>query len=113
MLKIMTLTILALLLTFAGLYLCYLYISGLDQGTTPLILIPALILLITGTFLLFRAGKSDATVLSQPHTTATIPPANLENTLQKNNALMAEWNKTNDTREKLKLLQAAAQSEDQ
>src|SRR5438270_81468 len=111
MLKVFSQTFLGLLLCFSGLYVLYFYLTGINDGRSPLLLGLSVLLIAGGVFLFFRVGKSDATVVSKmkldnPDTNQSANPG-LENTLKKNNELMADWSKTNEAKQRLRMLELA------
>ncbi|HZE87005.1 MAG TPA: hypothetical protein VE090_02245 [Methylomirabilota bacterium] len=113
MLRILSFTFLGLLLAVVGFYLAYFYITGVNDGKSPLLLIPSLALVAFGIWLLLQAGKSDAMVVTKGKITTTKSNENkekggLENVLQKNSAMTADWEKTENQRTQLKLLEASA-----
>ena len=61
--------------------------------------------------LLFRAGKSDVSVVHKAQhnleALSTDKPG-LESTIERNNSFDAEWGKTTEARNRLKMLQVAA-----
>lgn len=117
MLKMLLQTFLGLLLFAGGIYAGYFYLTGISTGVSPLFLVGALLLFGAGVFFLFRAGKSDATVITKMHVDPNENLAKqdaLETVIEKNNAMSAEWEKTTKTRDQLKMLEVsgAAQKPD-
>ena len=118
MLKIVAQTFLGLLIVAVGLYIGYFYITGIDQGSNPWLLALAIPIVGGGAFILFRAGKSDDTVVKK---TSKVPfnfennqfteeKAGLESTIQKNNDLTKQWSKTNEARNRLRMLELSAEA---
>jgi hypothetical protein len=116
MFKVFGMTFLGLGLTGGGFFLLFFYLSGISTGQTPLLLIPAVLCVGGGIFLLLRAGKSNATTFALAEegqtTTETIKAVGGKNLLEKSNEYTAEWKKTNDTKDRLKILQISANAED-
>lgn len=87
----------------------------MDNGWTPLLLIPAIFLIILGGYLLMRAGKSEEMVIKKPDALSSedIAKEGLEEVFNKNNQLSSKWAKTVEKRDKLKLLQISSSAEEQ
>lgn len=115
MLRVLAMTFLGLVTEVTGFFLAYFYITGIDLGRTPLLLIPSFGCIALGVYLLLRAGASDATVITKAKIPELKPEKNptkgLGSVLERNNSLSSEWNKTEDQRTKLKLLQASASAQ--
>jgi len=103
-------TLVGLILSASGIQTIYIYVTGLDKGTSILLLLLALILIGVGVYLLMRAGKSDASVFTR---LKNLRGANVNDdqamaqTLEKNNQLTKEWSKTVEKRDKLKMLEVS------
>jgi hypothetical protein len=111
MLKVILKTLLGLLVTGFGFFLAYFYITEAEKGLNALIIIPSIILICVGVYLLIRAGKSDATVIQKAklqEDAVKRDKAGLEAMLKKNNDLSSQWSKTVDKRDRLKLLEISA-----
>jgi len=84
-----------------------------DEGSKPLLLVISLALLILGGVFLFNVIRD---FLKAKKKKAQIDPnavdASIASTLDKNNAMTADWEKTNDTRDKLKMLEIASKAEE-
>ena len=113
MLKVILKTLLGLLISALGFCLAFYYLIEMENGCTFLILIPALILIIFGGYLLIRAGKSEATVIKKPDMSKDIFKDGLEDVFNKNNQLSSQWAKTVEKRDKLKLLEITGAVEEQ
>jgi hypothetical protein len=113
--KIILKTFLGLVVVALGFCLAFFYLIKIDDGWTILLLIPALVLIILGGYLLMRAGKSDATVIKKPIPLSSkdISREGLEDVFDKNNQLSSQWAKTVEKRDKLKLLQISSAAEEQ
>lgn len=116
-LRIVFITLLGLILSASGFYVAYLYIKGVNDNTSsPLLLLPSIVLVGLGIFLLLRAGKSNATIPSLVGVEEVPENKNkegFESLLNRNNELSEEWSKTVDDRDKLQILQIAAKAEDE
>jgi hypothetical protein len=97
-----------LLLASSGFYLAYYYVVGVDAGTSPLLLVLSIILIVVGVYYLLKAGKSDDTV------TVKVKKAELAisegKNLKRNNDLVKQWKKTMDQRDRLKLLEMSGET---
>lgn len=113
MLKIIAKTFLGLILSGTGFFLAFYYLIEMENGMTFLILIPAIVLIIVGAYLLLRAGKSDATVTKKLNIVNKVSKDGLVNVLNKNSELTSEWAKTVEKRDRLKLLQISSAEEEQ
>src|SRR5258708_8429932 len=107
MLKVISQTFLGILFALGGIYVLYLYIISINTGANLLFLILSLLLIGGGVFLFIKASKSESAVdskipLIKPSDKSDIKAESL---LAKNNAMFSEWNKTNDTKENLKIFQ--------
>ena len=101
-------TFLGLLLSVSGIQTIYVYVSGLDKGTSIFLLLLAFLLIGVGVYFLTKAGKSDATVftrLKNFRKKKMDDSVALEQVLEKNNQLSQEWGKTIEKRDKLKMLE--------
>lgn len=90
------------------------YFQELNTGAnSPLLLVIALALIILGGIFLFNVIRD---FIRAKKKKAQIDPnavdASIASTLDKNNAMTADWEKTNDTRDKLKMLEIASKAEE-
>jgi hypothetical protein len=116
MLKEMLQSLFGVILTFAGIFVLYLFITSLDKQANFLYFGLSLVLVGGAIFLFIRAEKSDPLILkrTEPESESiTIPfiPKKEKNTpdvLAKNNEMVKEWNETNAKRDKLKAAQISA-----
>lgn len=109
MLRIFLKTIAGLCLTIGGLYIGYIYISGIDTGSSPFLLIPCILCVAVGVFLLVRAGKADDSIIAKAKSISQPGgSSNLEDRLKMNNEINSQWGKINDDKNKLRLLEIAA-----
>ena len=99
-------TLLGLVLCFLSIFLGYLFLDGLQNGGSPLFLFAAIVLMGVGVFCLVKAGKSDATVMMKIKSEPMVQKEG-QTLLDKNNALLGDWKKTADARDRLKVLEAA------
>jgi hypothetical protein len=107
--KVIFRTFLGFILTISGVASVFLYIYGF-LGSSIFLLILAICLLGVGIFTLFHAGRID---IHKP-TFAEPLGGNKEEVksqFQKNNELIAEYNKTELAREKLKTIKLAADAQ--
>lgn len=115
MLKALGQTLLGFLLTAAGFYLLFVALIGIADQTNVWFFLPAIPLIAGGIVLLLRAGKSDALLgvkkAKVKITLASKDEASLAATLEKNNAMDQQWSKTNDARNRLKMLQLSADAQ--
>lgn len=112
-LKVILKTFLGLLIAALGFCLAFFYLIKINDGCTPLLLIPAIILIIVGLRLLMRAGESDATVIKKPEMPKDVAKEGLEDMFNKNSALSSKWAKTVEKRDRLKLLEISGAAEEQ
>ncbi|HVA97133.1 MAG TPA: hypothetical protein VND99_05755 [Candidatus Acidoferrales bacterium] len=116
MLKEVIQSFLGVILALAGIFVLYLFITSLNQNANYLFFGGSLLLIGGAIFLFIRAEKSDTIILkrTEPESEGIgipfIPKINKRQseTLAKNNEMLKEWNKTNATRDKLKIVQIAS-----
>lgn len=113
MAKIIALTLLGVVLVTGSIYLLFLYIMSLNTNGNFLYLGLTLVLSGTGVFLLYRAGKSDRTVVSsmppiKPLSDGVSENSGLAGRLKQNNELLGQWKKTNETKDRLRMLEIQA-----
>jgi len=114
--KVILKTLLGLLVCASGFLLVFFYLIKIDDGWTPLLLIPAILLIILGAYILIKAGKSDVTVVKKPDiplAAKDVSNAGLEAVFNKNSQLSSEWANTVEKRDKLKLLEISSAAEAQ
>lgn len=120
MLKVIAQTFLGLLILFTGLYIMYFYVTGIDEGSSILLLLLSLPVIGGGIFVLLRAGKSDASVVKKMDKNIpsildkefAVEDSGLENTIKKNNELTQEWSKTNEARNRLRMLELSSEAQE-
>jgi len=109
-------TFLGLLVMISGFFSAYLYTKSLNNGASPLLLIIAVLLVVLGVRILFRASRSNATALNvapdKPEDDTSPKVESLAGRLEKNNAIMSEWAKTENTRNRLKMLEMSAAADE-
>lgn len=106
--RILFQTISGIFLAALGIYAIYMYLQGLNQVNNLVFLCISLLALGGSVYLFFRAGKVDDTVIKKPTLeTATSNTSSLEGVLQRNNELSAQWEQTNEERDKLRMLEIA------
>lgn len=114
MFRVIYQTTLGLLLLAAGLYLAFVFLQSLADGPAVWAILAAAPIIVSGILLLFRAGKSDDTVVKKtkiPTLGESQPEGvqkGLEDRLEKSNKMSAEWAKTNKARERLRMLELAS-----
>ena len=116
MMQIVLQSILGVILSIGGVYLMYLYLTTINSSSNIVLLIGSLALLGVAVFLFIRAGKSDKMFISKmpPIKPLEDPDANapsLESRLQKNSAMLGDWKKTNETKDRLRMLEISAAAE--
>lgn len=107
MLKTIGLIFLGVLFEIGGITTLYLFFISLNNTVNYLYLVATLVLIGAGVFLFIKEGKSDKTVVMAM---APIKPldeitANAETRLAKNNAMLGDWKKTNETKDRLRMLE--------
>jgi hypothetical protein len=119
--KSVLLSFLGMLTILGGVFLIYLFFTSLDAKANILLFIGSFVLIGGGVFLLLFAGKSDTLILNK----ASRPENDKEplimkgeneglaSKLQENNAMMADWKKTNETKNRLRMLEISAAAEDE
>ncbi len=118
--KMLLQSLLGLALTLGGVYVMFLYIISLDTNINILFLVGSLLLIAAGIFFLIRAGKADTVILtrtSKEEKDIKIEPVviqkkdeSLENKIEQNNTMLADWKKTKETQQRLKMLEMSASS---
>jgi len=116
MLKEVGQSFLGVILVLGGVYLLYLFISSLNKQENILFLGLFFLLVSGGVFLLIRAGKSDTVILKRTAPdviddvqSLTFGKEKLSNQLAKNNQMLAEWTKTNNTKTMMKMLEISSE----
>lgn len=100
-----------MVLTAGGFYIAYIYLHGIDNGTSPLLLIPSILFIAGGIFFLIQASKSNASVIAkggempQPQSKET-----LADILERNSQIINQWEKNSQMRDKLKVVQTAVKA---
>lgn len=98
----------------AGIFTGYLFLKTLNDLPNWLFLLATLILLGGGIYFLLKAGKADDSVISKPTLTGKNPDAiHPLSVIEMNSQIAKEWNRTLDTRDRLKLLEAAGAAEEE
>jgi len=110
MTKVLLETLLGIALLIGGVFLAYFGFVGINDGQAWF-LIPAILIIGASSYLLFRVGKSDVSVVHKAKHNLEELSADkpgLESTLEKNNAIDSEWGKTTEARNRLKMLELSA-----
>lgn len=111
--KIAILTFTGLACGAGGMAVGYFFLKSIDNGANYIFLIVSLVLFVAGVVCLILATKPKKSDLT-PIIDQSIIDEQTANALQQNNATLAQWNKTNDTRDRLKILKiAGADKEDE
>lgn len=102
--------------TFVGLVLLVIsvvtslvYFDGSIIDNNPLFFVGILLVFLAGMGVLFHAGRIDTSKMKFLDPKETVNPE----TLKKNNEMISEWNNVNNTRDKLKMVGAAIETEKQ
>jgi hypothetical protein len=112
MVKIISGILVGIFAALLAVYFGFLFIAGQKDGSSPLLLVPSVFLILVGGYSFFKVFK----VITAPKTTNSIDALALEavssdgtdtSVLQRNNSLIADYKKTTETQDKLKMLQAA------
>ena len=120
MLKEVGQSFLGIILVLGGVYLLYLFITSLNKHENLLFLGLFFVLVAAGVFLLIRAGKSDTVILKRtapdivdPSQSLVVGKETISNQLAKNNAMLADWTKTNNTKTMMKMLEISSEEKKQ
>lgn len=104
---------LAIVASFAT---AFYYVTGIYDGRSIFLLIPAILLVAGGVVLLVKASKNEDKVMFGPPKDIVQEPVTtndaLADKLAKNSQLVAEYNKTQEEKDRLHLLQLATQESD-
>jgi hypothetical protein len=113
--KVILKTFLGLVIFLSGLCLAYYYVSNSDTSNF-LILIFSLILIVAGILFLIRIGKSGETIMVNFQRESLKEDISktekVENFIEKNAKISAEWTRTVEKRDKLRTLEIAAAAEE-
>jgi hypothetical protein len=94
-----------LILCFGGIVLSYLFLDGLANGVNYVYLAGAILCVVGGVFCLVLAGKSDALGVKKIKSDPLLPKG--QSLLERNNDMLKDWKQTGETRDRLKMLEAA------
>lgn len=104
-------TVFGVLLFLAGFYLAYLYVKSLEGTGNYIFILLAITLVGFGGFLLYKAGQSDVSVSTEHIDKAELEKIKSEkkpvDLIKRNNDIINKWNKTEEERDRLKLLSLA------
>lgn len=112
MIKTISQIVSGIIFILLGIYMTVVYLQEQQNGASIFLLLIAAFLVGLGIFFLVNLFLS----LAKAKTAAKLQAeaiTNTSKTLDKNNSLLSEWNKTNKTRDKLKMLQISTQAENQ
>lgn len=119
--KMFILSLAGMGLTIGGVYILYAYILSIDTQANILFLILSLVMIGAGIVVLVLAGKADTIILQRaskpeiPDKPAVAPLVKKEGfagKLEENNKMLADWKKTNDTKQRLRMLEISAASDE-
>jgi hypothetical protein len=100
------------LLCGMGLYIAFLYVQEINKGGSPLMLVITVFMVGVSAFFFVSAVKSLRKPKIDPDLTNNDVGEGLEKVIQKNNAMDQQFGKTNDARNKLKMLELAGKAEE-
>ncbi len=111
--KVLLQTFLGIVLSLAGIFVGYIYITGINNGISPLFLLLSMILIGVAVYFFILASRSDPMVkyTLQEDKNGYASQASLGNRLQKNNELTQTWAKTLDQQHKLRMLELSGRSQ--
>lgn len=89
-----------------GMAIGYFFLTSIDNGPNFIFLIVSLVLFVVSVVSLFMATKPKKSDL-KPIIDQSVIDEQTASALQQNNSTLAQWNKTNDTRDRLKILKIA------
>lgn len=109
MLRVLSQTLLGLILLAAGGYLSFVFLKGLADSSGTWAIFCAIPILVSAIFLLLRAGKSDATVMKKTKIPQLGENQDTESEgfskqIEKHNEMLEEWDQTNEKRDRLHML---------
>lgn len=110
------LSLLGIVLTLGGIFVMYLYINSLNTTPNIVFLVGSLAMVGGAVYLFILAGKSDTVILKRagdlkPDTEPVITPVATDpgaSKLAENNKMLRDWEKTNETKERLRMLEMSA-----
>ncbi len=107
--KVLLFTFLGFTLFAGGIGVAFFYFQGANDGTrSALLLIPSFLLGGAGAFFLFKAGRIDTQKVVFKENQEASAGISTDGLITKNNKLVEEWNKTNEKRDKLKMIELSA-----
>jgi len=104
---------------FLGLFLiacaiatAFFYLTGLADGSSPLLFVLSIVLVSAGVYILYRAGRIN---INQANIKVDQPvnKAKTINPLERNSQLIAEYAKTSEAADRLKVLEMSAKAEEE
>lgn len=119
MLRLIVLTIVGFILFFAAARFGYLYLINAEAGYSyaPLFIIPTLLCVILSAVSLLLAGRSkniystDSAPQSLAENDPSITSIGIKSAIEKQNFIVSQWRKTNNMREKMKMVKISASSQ--
>lgn len=116
MLKVIWQMLLGFVLINGGFYLAFMYIKGDPQGFGQILILGVIIPIAAGIFFILQAAKADDNVVSRRDKSIkgiVLPDSEtLSKILDKNAGIISQWAKTNETKDKLKMMQTAAKEQE-
>lgn len=115
MLKFILQSFLGVIVSLGAVFLFYLFIVSLNNNANYLLLISSTLLAAGGVYILLRVGKNENVYTAHaPKITSTLTGEDPESSsrLEKNNELLGEWKKTNETKDRLRMLEISASAGD-
>lgn len=119
MLRLIFLTTVGFILFFAAARFGYLYLMSAEAGNSyaPLFILPTLLCVILSAASLLLAGRSknmysaDSSQQFSPENDPSITSIGIKSALEKQNFIVSQWRKTNNMREKMKMVKISASSQ--
>lgn len=116
MLKLVGGTSFGILIGGIGIYIASIYVMTRQEGGSPILVGIGAVLVAGGIYSIIKgvlSFKTEKALASDTSLELEVPQVNGEGgaIVKKNNELLKDWNKTTDTRDKLKLLGAANNAE--
>lgn len=94
-----------------GIITGYLFLKSINSGANYIFLIISLVFITAGIICLYLATNPKKN--EKPLVDQAAVEAQTANTIEQNNTVLAQWNKTNETRDRLKIIKiAGAQDEE-
>ncbi|HWY80089.1 MAG TPA: hypothetical protein VNW29_07065 [Candidatus Sulfotelmatobacter sp.] len=111
MFKTIIQTVAGIVFIFGGISIIYVFIINLNTNANLFFLALSIFFLCGGIYFFIKAGKSDSTVISRvPPMKSTLfeEKSGLSERLAKNNEIMGNWKKVNETKDRLRMIEISA-----